>query len=113
MLALLVRYWLLVTVLLVMLCCTLLLMPQSVTLAIFGLQLTDKQATLLAERVQDFVVFCEPKPCIPTEWGVKSIHVSNVAHPQWTVLTVEGEPERQGAIRLIVIFCPAWVSSFC
>lgn len=61
-----------------------------------GHKLTDSQATLLAERVQDFVIVCETRRVLPQEWECRNLRVSNSEHPAWTVLTIEGEPERQG-----------------
>ncbi len=35
--------------------------------------------------------------CRSQEWACKNLRVSNTAHPKWTLLEVEGEPQRQGA----------------
>jgi hypothetical protein len=64
------------------------------------MQLSEQQAALMQERVQDFVVYCEPRCKNPQEWSLADgrVRVSNAAHPHWTQLTIRGEPPRQGEL---------------
>ncbi|KAJ9522092.1 hypothetical protein QJQ45_005198 [Haematococcus lacustris] len=62
----------------------------------YGKKLSDATASMLRERLQEFVVYCEPQDTTPQEWVSDNVEVSNSAHPQWTQLIIRGEPPRHG-----------------
>jgi len=63
-----------------------------------GRKLTDKYAQTCADRLRDFALFCVPDRTehLRTEFGKGNIVLSNSAHPDFSLLTITGEPDRQG-----------------
>lgn len=63
-----------------------------------GNKLTDKYAQTCADRVRDFALFCVPNRTehLRTEFGKGNITLSNSQHPDYSLLTIKGEPDRQG-----------------
>lgn len=62
-----------------------------------GRKLSDDQAQLVRDSLQNFVQTCMPATTKPqTVWQYGNIHVSNLSHPEYTELVIKGEPQKAG-----------------